>query len=50
MTRPRPAPRFSRSPSRLSGPPSTDPAQALAAFGISATEAEELASTGIVGR
>lgn len=50
MTRPRPAPRFSRSPSRLSGSPSTDPAQALAAFGISATEAEELASTGIVGR
>lgn len=50
MTRPRPAPRFSRSPSRLSGPPATDPAQALAAFGISATEAEELASTGIVGR
>ena len=50
MTRPRPAPRFSRSSSRLSGPPATDPAAALAAFGISVSEAEELASAGIVGR
>ena len=50
LTRPRPAPRFSRSPARLSQPPRTDPAEALAAFGISAEDAETLASAGIVGR
>lgn len=50
MTRPRPAPRFSRTPSRVSGLPATDAAAALAAFGIPREEAEALASAGIVGR
>ena len=50
MTRPNPAPRFSRSQPRVSGLPSADPATGLAAFGISGEEMEALASAGIVGR
>jgi len=50
MTRPRPAPRFSRSATSTAGLPVADPAAALAAFGISGDEAEALASAGIVGR
>ena len=50
MTRPRPAPRFSRSQARVSGLPATDAAAGLAAFGVSSEEAEALASAGIVGR
>jgi alpha-methylacyl-CoA racemase len=50
MTRPQPAPRFSRSKPRVSALPSSDPATALAGFGISREETEALASAGIVGR
>lgn len=50
MTRPRPAPRFSRSQPRVSEFPATDSAASLSAFGISREETEALASTGIVGR
>jgi len=50
MTRPQPAPRFSRSEPQVSGLPATDPAVALASFGISPEEIAALASMGIVGR
>jgi alpha-methylacyl-CoA racemase len=50
MTRPRPAPRFSRSHTDASDLPITDPAVALASFGVSRDEIERLANAGIVGR
>lgn len=50
MTRPRPAPRFSRSAARLSGPPSQAVEDALAGFGIALEEIDALASAGILGR
>ena len=50
MTRPSPAPRFSRSMTQVSQPPVSDPARALAAFGVSAAEVEAFVSAGIVGR
>ena len=50
MTRPRPAPRFSRSQPRVADLPGTDPAASLANFGVSREEAEALASVGIIGR
>jgi alpha-methylacyl-CoA racemase len=53
FTRPRPAPRFSRTDSALVGTPSAeacDPASILARFGFSEAEAEALAKEGIVER
>jgi alpha-methylacyl-CoA racemase len=50
MTRPRPAPRYSRSATRLSGPPARAVEDALAAFGIAPEEIDALASAGILGR
>ena len=50
LTRPAPAPRFSRTPGALSGEATRDAAATLAGFGIDAAEAERLASGGIVGQ
>ncbi|WP_281406228.1 CaiB/BaiF CoA-transferase family protein [Aquamicrobium sp. LC103] len=50
LTRPAPAPRFSRTPGEISGEAGNDPVAALAAFGIEDNEAEALANAGIVGR
>lgn len=50
LTRPAPAPRFSRTPGAVSGEARRDIAATLAGFGIDAAEAEQLASEGIVGR
>jgi len=49
LRRPRPAPRFSRSQTRTSGPAGSGAADALAAFGIPTNEVEALVSAGIVG-
>lgn len=50
MTRPNPAPRFSRTPTALSGEAARDAAATLAGFGIDPAEAERLAKDGIVGQ
>jgi len=50
LTRPNPAPRFSRTPGARSGEALRDAAATLAGFGIDAGEAERLASAGIVGQ
>src|SRR5690606_12918917 len=49
LRRPRPAPRFSRSQTRTSGPAGSGAADALAVFGIPTNEVEALVSAGIVG-
>lgn len=50
LTRPAPAPRFSRTPGAVSPQAFRDVAATLRAFGIDEREAEHLASEGIVGR
>ena len=50
LTRPAPAPRFSRTPAAVSPQAVRDVASTLRAFGIDESEAEHLASEGIVGR
>lgn len=53
FTRPRPAPRFSRSDPSVAGAPSgddCDPTAILAGFGFSEAETEALAKVGIIGR
>ena len=50
LTRPNPAPRFSRTPAARSGEATRDLGATLAGFGIEATEADRLASEGIVGQ
>ncbi|MBO6718414.1 MAG: CoA transferase [Rhizobiaceae bacterium] len=50
LTRPEPAPRFSRTGSSVSGPASYDPAAALSAFGIDESDVERLASEGVIHR
>jgi alpha-methylacyl-CoA racemase len=50
LTRPSPAPRFSRTPGTLAAEATRDAAATLAGFGIDASEAERLASGGIVGQ
>ncbi|MEX0955917.1 MAG: CaiB/BaiF CoA-transferase family protein [Rhizobiaceae bacterium] len=50
LTRPRPAPRYSRTPSSVSAPAGDDMEDALAAFGIDRAETERLASLGVLGR
>jgi alpha-methylacyl-CoA racemase len=50
LTRPGPAPRFSRTPSSVSAPANHDIAAALAAFGVDEDETERLASEGVIGR
>ena len=50
LTRPAPAPRFSRTPATVAGQAERDPLSALAAFGIEADEAAALVNAGIVGR
>ena len=50
LTRPAPAPRFSRTPAAVSPQAVRDVASTLRAFGINESEAEHLASEGIVGR
>ena len=50
LTRPAPAPRFSRTQGAPSGQGLREPAATLAAFGIDADEAAHLANDGIVGR
>ena len=48
MTRPRPAPRFGRTPSKVAGPANTSPAEALAGFGFERQEIDGLVSQGII--
>lgn len=50
LTRPAPAPRFSRTPAAASPQAVRDVASTLRAFGIDESEADRLASEGIVGR
>lgn len=50
LRRPGPAPRYARTPSTLAGPASHDTDAALTAFGMEASEIEELVSAGIVAR
>jgi alpha-methylacyl-CoA racemase len=50
LTRPRPAPRYSRTPSSVAAPAGGDMENALAAFGIDRDETERLASLGVLGR
>lgn len=50
LTRPNPAPRFSRTPGAVSGQAARDAAATLAGFGLDSTEAERLAKDGIVGQ
>lgn len=50
LTRPAPAPRFSRTPTRASTEPFLDQARSLAAFGLDVGEIERLEASGIVGR
>lgn len=50
LTRPNPAPRFSRTPGALSGQALHDAAATLAGFGLDRAEAERLAKDGIVGQ
>jgi alpha-methylacyl-CoA racemase len=50
LTRPRPAPRYSRTPSSVAAPADGDMAAALSGFGIDRTETERLASLGVLGR
>jgi alpha-methylacyl-CoA racemase len=50
LTRPSPAPRFSRTPGALSAVATRDAAATLAGFGIGADEAQRLASDGVVGQ
>lgn len=50
LTRPAPAPRFLRTPAAVSPKALRDSAATLRAFGIDESEAERLASEGIVGR
>ncbi len=50
MTRPRPAPRFSRTAPSVSGLPIEDTAATLTRFGIDADELEALASVGAIAR
>jgi alpha-methylacyl-CoA racemase len=50
LTRPAPAPRFSRTPAAVSPQAVRDVASTLRAFGMDESEAEHLATEGIVGR
>ena len=50
LTRPAPAPRFSRTQGTVSAPAVRDVAATLAAFGIGAEEAARLANDGVVGQ
>lgn len=50
LTRPAPAPRFSRTPAAVSPQAVRDVASTLRGFGIDESEAEHLATEGIVGR
>lgn len=50
LTRPSPAPRFSRTPSVVSGPAVTDPADTLSRFGIDPAETNRLVTDGIIAR
>ena len=50
LTRPAPAPRFSRTSSQHAKEPSLDQARTLAVFGLEAGEIEQLEAAGIVGR
>lgn len=50
LTRPAPAPRFSRTQGTVSAQPVRDMAATLGAFGIDGEEAERLASEGVIGR
>lgn len=50
LTRPAPAPRFSRTPTRASTEPFLDQTRSLAAFGLDVEEIERLEASGIVGR
>ena len=49
LVRPAPAPRFSRTPSEIAGAATNDSRQTLAGFGLSASEIERLAETGVIG-
>lgn len=49
LTRPGPAPRYSRTRSSASAPASQDAAKALAAFGIDEAATQRLASAGVIG-
>lgn len=50
LTRPAPAPRFSRTSTQPATEPCLDPAQSLAAFGLDSAEIQRLEAEGIVGR
>lgn len=50
LTRPNPAPRFSRTPGAVSGQAARDAAATLAGFGLDSMEAERLVKDGIVGQ
>lgn len=50
LKRPAPAPRFSRSETRLSTPPTRDGASTLSAFGLSEEEIDRLASEAVIAR
>jgi alpha-methylacyl-CoA racemase len=50
LKRPSPAPRFSRSETRVSSPPTRDGASTLSAFGLSEDEIDRLASKAVIAR